>query len=140
MKCSTSSLRVLHLYTNHPLRSSLTLIPVMSDFPNRSYKTFLTMLILKPVELAISSSVASSDFKRDLATLRYSSPPIIDAILTKGSSYWSTNTPLPFILILIPCLLYNDIFTLFSGNNLSLCILIFCKKLTSFLDSVQQNC
>ena len=49
------------------------------------------MLILRPVELAISSSVASSAFNRDLATLRYSSPPIIDAILTKGSSYLSTN-------------------------------------------------
>src|SRR5918911_3028637 len=44
------------------------------------------MLIRRPVELAISSSVASSDFKRAWATLRYSSPPIKPAILTKELS------------------------------------------------------
>jgi len=49
------------------------------------------VFILKPVELALSSSVASSAFKSDLATLRYSSHPIMDAILTTGSSYLSTN-------------------------------------------------
>ena len=39
------------------------------------------MLILKPVELAISSSVASSYFNYDRDTFRFSSPPIIAEIL-----------------------------------------------------------
>ena len=49
------------------------------------------MFILNPVELAISSSVASSDFSRDMATLRYSSPPSMAAIFTNGSSYFSAT-------------------------------------------------
>jgi len=57
----------------------------------------------KEAEAIISSSVASSDFNNDLATLRYSSPPIIVEILTKGSSYLSIKAQyIPFNSIIYP--------------------------------------